>query len=63
MQLIFNSTGGRVPKFWRPPFGDTDVRVSAIAKEVCIVISFKHHAHINFFSRLGVQANNCGLEF
>jgi len=34
MQLIANSTGGRLPKFWRPPYGDTDVRVSAIAKEV-----------------------------
>ncbi|KAF8194429.1 carbohydrate esterase family 4 protein, partial [Mycena galopus ATCC 62051] len=34
MQLIHNSTGGRVPRFWRPPYGDTDARVSAIAKEV-----------------------------
>ncbi|KAJ6562645.1 carbohydrate esterase family 4 protein [Mycena capillaripes] len=34
MQIIHNSTGGRVPKFWRPPYGDTDKRVSAIAKEV-----------------------------
>ncbi|KAJ6630349.1 hypothetical protein B0H10DRAFT_983683 [Mycena sp. CBHHK59/15] len=34
MQLIHNSTGGRVPKFWRPPYGDSDTRVSAIAKEV-----------------------------
>ncbi|KAJ7258796.1 hypothetical protein B0H12DRAFT_1182439 [Mycena haematopus] len=34
MQLIHNSTGGRVPRFWRPPYGDTDKRVSAIAKEV-----------------------------
>ncbi|KAK7044290.1 carbohydrate esterase family 4 protein [Favolaschia claudopus] len=34
MQLIHNSTGGRIPKFWRPPYGDTDKRVSAIAKEV-----------------------------
>jgi peptidoglycan/xylan/chitin deacetylase (PgdA/CDA1 family) len=34
MELIHNSTGGRVPRFWRPPYGDTDARVSAIAKEV-----------------------------
>jgi len=34
MQIIHNSTGGRVPRFWRPPYGDTDARVSAIAKEV-----------------------------
>ncbi|KAF7314997.1 Carbohydrate esterase family 4 protein [Mycena indigotica] len=34
MQLIHDSTGGRVPRFWRPPFGDSDVRTRAIAKEV-----------------------------
>ncbi|KAJ7433845.1 carbohydrate esterase family 4 protein [Mycena galericulata] len=34
MELIHNSTGGRVPKFWRPPYGDSDNRVRAIAKEV-----------------------------
>lgn len=33
-QLIYNSTGGRVPKFWRPPYGDVDNRVRAIATEV-----------------------------
>jgi peptidoglycan/xylan/chitin deacetylase (PgdA/CDA1 family) len=34
MQLIHNSTGGRVPKFWRPPYGDADNRVRAIASQV-----------------------------
>lgn len=34
MEIIHNSTGGRVPKFWRPPFGDSDNRVRAIASEV-----------------------------
>ena len=34
MELIHNSTGGRVPKYWRPPYGDSDMRVRAIAKEV-----------------------------
>jgi peptidoglycan/xylan/chitin deacetylase (PgdA/CDA1 family) len=34
MQLIHNSTGGRVPKYWRPPYGDSDNRVRAIAKEI-----------------------------
>ncbi|TBU32745.1 hypothetical protein BD311DRAFT_713628 [Dichomitus squalens] len=34
MELIHNSTGGRLPKFWRPPYGDADNRVRAIAKEV-----------------------------
>jgi len=34
MQLIHNSTGGRVTKYYRPPYGDADNRVRAIAKEV-----------------------------
>lgn len=34
MELIHNSTGGRIPKYWRPPYGDSDMRVRAIAKEV-----------------------------
>lgn len=34
MQIIYDSTGGRVPKFWRPPYGDVDNRVRAIASEV-----------------------------
>ncbi|KAG6817408.1 hypothetical protein H0H87_009053 [Tephrocybe sp. NHM501043] len=33
-QLIRNSTGGRVPRYWRPPYGDSDMRVRAIAKEL-----------------------------
>ncbi|KAF8309356.1 glycoside hydrolase/deacetylase [Clavulina sp. PMI_390] len=35
MQIIYDSTGGRVPKFWRDGFYvDVDMRVRAIAKEV-----------------------------
>ncbi|EKM59059.1 carbohydrate esterase family 4 protein [Phanerochaete carnosa HHB-10118-sp] len=34
MEIIHNSTGGHLPKYWRPPYGDSDNRVSAIAKEV-----------------------------
>ncbi|KAJ3479824.1 hypothetical protein NLI96_g8789 [Meripilus lineatus] len=34
MQIIHDSTGGRVPAFWRPPYGDSDNRVIAIASEV-----------------------------
>ncbi|TFK28739.1 glycoside hydrolase/deacetylase [Coprinopsis marcescibilis] len=34
MQVIHDSTGGRVPRYWRPPYGDSDNRVRAIAKEV-----------------------------
>ncbi|KAF8339147.1 uncharacterized protein EI90DRAFT_3279504 [Cantharellus anzutake] len=34
MQIIHDSTGGRVPRFWRPPYGDCDNRVRAIAREI-----------------------------
>jgi len=34
MQIIHNSTGGRLPRFWRPPYGDADNRVRAIAREL-----------------------------
>jgi chitin deacetylase len=34
MEIIHNSTQGRVPRYWRPPYGDADNRVRAIAKEV-----------------------------
>ncbi len=34
MQIIHDSSQGRVPRFWRPPYGDSDERVRAIAKEI-----------------------------
>ena len=34
MQLISDLNGGRLPRYWRPPFGDVDNRVRAIAKGV-----------------------------
>jgi chitin deacetylase len=41
LQIIYNSTGGRLARYWRPPYGDTDLRVNAIAQEVfglnCII--------------------------
>ncbi|KAG9005329.1 hypothetical protein FRB94_001620 [Tulasnella sp. JGI-2019a] len=33
-QIISDMTGGRIPKFWRPPMGDSDNRVRAIAQHV-----------------------------
>ncbi|KAJ9094374.1 hypothetical protein QFC19_007983 [Naganishia cerealis] len=33
-QIIFDITGGYIPAYWRPPFGDADYRVRMIAKEV-----------------------------
>ena len=34
LQVIYNSTGGRLARYWRPPYGDTDLRVTAIAQQV-----------------------------
>ncbi|KAL7423037.1 hypothetical protein Q5752_002336 [Cryptotrichosporon argae] len=34
MQIISDLTGGRLPAYWRPPYGDVDNRVRAIAKGV-----------------------------
>jgi len=34
MQIISDVNGGRLPRFWRPPYGDVDNRVRAIAKQV-----------------------------
>jgi chitin deacetylase len=34
MQIIADGSGGRVPRFWRPPYGDSDSRVRAIANEI-----------------------------
>ena len=33
MQIIYDSSG-KLPRFWRPPYGETDARVSGIAREV-----------------------------
>jgi chitin deacetylase len=38
MQIIHDSTGGRLPRFWRPPYGDSDNRVRAIARVGCIFV-------------------------
>lgn len=40
MQIIFDSTGGHIPAFWRPPYGDTDARVYAIATEIFGLTAF-----------------------
>jgi chitin deacetylase len=34
VQAIRDLTGGRLPAYWRPPMGDADTRVHAIAREV-----------------------------
>lgn len=34
LQVIYNSTGGRLARYWRPPYGDTDLRVTSIAEVI-----------------------------
>jgi chitin deacetylase len=34
MQIIYDEANGLVPAYWRPPYGDVDMRVRAIAKNV-----------------------------
>ena len=34
LQIMSNLNGGRISRFWRPPYGDVDNRVRAIAKGV-----------------------------
>ena len=34
MQIMADLNEGRIPMYWRPPFGDVDNRVRAIAKQV-----------------------------
>ena len=34
LQIIRDSAGGRVPRYWRPPYGDADNRVRAITPGV-----------------------------
>jgi len=34
IQIIHDLTGGRLTRYWRPPYGDADNRVRAIAREV-----------------------------
>jgi chitin deacetylase len=43
MQIIHDSTGGRLPKYWRPTFGESDNRVRAIAK-----VGLLFPAHVKF---------------
>lgn len=34
LEIVRVSSGGRIPRYWRPPYGDVDNRVRAIAKYV-----------------------------
>jgi peptidoglycan/xylan/chitin deacetylase (PgdA/CDA1 family) len=72
MEIIHNSTGGRLPKYWRPPYGDSDNRVSAIAKEVfglqtiiwnqeygyilCYCVLLENNIFLSLAPKIGVSA-------
>jgi peptidoglycan/xylan/chitin deacetylase (PgdA/CDA1 family) len=62
MQIIHDSTGGRLPRFWRPPYGDADDRIRAIAKNVfglSMIIWNQEYVNITLlplFSRLIIYA-------
>ena len=67
LQIIHDLTEGRVPKFWRPPTGDMDNRVRAIAREVFGLTRTSGHpayslfAHAFFASR-ALELRHRGLE-
>jgi chitin deacetylase len=56
MQIIHDSTGGRIPRFWRPPYGDADNRIRAIAKNIfgltMVMWNQEYVIYVNFDSRL-----------
>jgi peptidoglycan/xylan/chitin deacetylase (PgdA/CDA1 family) len=52
MKIIHESTGGRLPRFWRPPYGDTDQRVHAIAKLLGLTGILWNHEWVLAFSWL-----------
>jgi chitin deacetylase len=64
MQIIADLNGGRIPRFWRPPFGDVDNRVRAIAKGVFGLETVVWNQGKSFFQifALTSRANNQTLE-
>lgn len=42
MQIIHDSTGGRLPRYWRPPYGESDNRVRAIARVSPLAYNIDH---------------------
>lgn len=61
LQLIYNSTGGRLCRYWRPPYGDTDARVNAIAKEVfgLTAIIWNNEYALFFYSVMSSVSQPC----
>ena len=57
LQVIYNSTEGRLARYWRPPYGDIDARVSAIAREVFgLTAVLWNHAYALF---VAVSCHQC----
>lgn len=57
MQVILNQSG-LVPSFWRPPYGDIDNRVRAIAKEVFGLYSVLWN-QVRTSVNLGIELMRC----
>jgi len=62
LQIIFDLSGGRLPAFWRPPFGDVDNRVRAIAKNVFGLQTVIWNQDTNDWCLTPQNTNTCGKE-
>lgn len=62
LQIIFDLSGGRLPAFWRPPFGDVDNRVRAIAKNVFGLQTVIWNQDTNDWCLTPQNTNTCGAE-
>lgn len=62
LQIIFDLSGGRLPAFWRPPYGDVDNRVRAIAKNVFGLQTVIWNQDTNDWCLTPQDTNTCGAE-
>lgn len=60
LQIIFDLSGGRLPAFWRPPYGDVDNRVRAIAKNVFGLETVIWNQDTNDWCLTPQNTNTCG---
>lgn len=57
MQALSDLNGGRIPMYWRPPYGDVDNRVRAIAKGVFGLVTVLWDSGEHLVSCCGQIAN------
>lgn len=60
LQIIFDLSGGRLPAYWRPPYGDADNRVRAIAKKVFGLQTVIWNHDTNDWCVTSQDTNTCG---